>query len=246
MGNATEVLRRFAELPATTDEEVDELLLALLMQHESLEDGKWFQILKDFAQCAQQERSKQWLQRRAKKVRARLIPDVKDEAETGDNTDTATQAEGTPTGLSTARAAACAMSSEKNEFEPDCGAVPKLGSMRLKPSDVFFTHDSIRSTFRDGRLLRETLRELEEAKITIDDIPTIQVCWHAAKDCSSRFWTYTGNRRLWVFRQLQERGYLHDIEVRIVGKKVPEFRMTTKNGGTEARVRGELLGPGPQ
>lgn len=108
---------------------------------------------------------------------------------------------------------------------------PSLARKRLAPSDIFFTHDSIRKTFTDGRRLLDTL-QLRDRTIDVSNIPRMQVCWQ--KD---RFWTYTGNRRLWVFRTLQEEGVVGEIEVQVVNRTVPPERMTTKNGGKSVRLR---------
>lgn len=117
----------------------------------------------------------------------------------------------------------------------------QLGKERMRPSSIFFTHDSVKSKFKDGRPVRETLQQLRDRKIEPSAIPLMQVCRHAvaALGYDSRFWTFTGNRRLWVFRQLEEEGLVEDIEVQVVDKTVLYFRMTTKNGGVSVRVRGE-------
>ena len=116
---------------------------------------------------------------------------------------------------------------------------PHFGPIQLKPSNIFFTHDSILSKFRDGRLVRETLRQLRAGDIQPDAIPTMKVCHHAAAGYPIRFWTYTGNRRLWVFRQLEEEGLIKEVGVQFVNKIVPAFRLTTRNGGVSLRIRGE-------
>ena len=116
---------------------------------------------------------------------------------------------------------------------------PRLGRVRMSPGSIFFTHDSIKGTFRDGRLVRETLRQLLMREIEPSAIPTMSVCWHPASGYDARFWTYTGNRRLWVFRQLEGEGLVEDIEVLVVDETVSKKHMTTKNGGATLRVRGE-------
>ena len=113
---------------------------------------------------------------------------------------------------------------------------PDFGPLRLKQSAIGFTHDSINQRFQDGRLVRETLRPLRDKEIEPSIIPVIKVCHHAANTYSSRFWTYTGNRRLWVFRQLEDEGLIQEIDVLFVDKTVPSFRMTTKNGGKSLRL----------
>eukprot|EP00927_Polykrikos_kofoidii_P065117 TRINITY_DN60908_c0_g1_i1.p1 TRINITY_DN60908_c0_g1~~TRINITY_DN60908_c0_g1_i1.p1 ORF type:complete len:774 (-),score=93.98 TRINITY_DN60908_c0_g1_i1:54-2375(-) len=114
-----------------------------------------------------------------------------------------------------------------------------VGPKRMRPSEIYFTHDSIHSKFRDGRQVRETLRQLQEGSVRVAAIPKIKVCWHAAKGYDARYWTYTGNRRLWVFRQLQSSGHVQDLEVTVVKGPVPGWRLTTRDGGKTVRVRGD-------
>eukprot|EP00928_Gymnodinium_smaydae_P030911 TRINITY_DN22850_c0_g1_i1.p1 TRINITY_DN22850_c0_g1~~TRINITY_DN22850_c0_g1_i1.p1 ORF type:complete len:1322 (-),score=126.63 TRINITY_DN22850_c0_g1_i1:33-3971(-) len=108
----------------------------------------------------------------------------------------------------------------------------------IRPSDIFFTHDSIRATFKDDRPIQSTLSDLRAKIIDVEVIPELTVRWASYKSWSGRWWTYTGNRRLWVFRQLEAEGLLERIVVQITNLEVPSFRLTTTNGGCNVRVRG--------
>eukprot|EP00930_Biecheleria_cincta_P085504 TRINITY_DN74896_c0_g1_i1.p1 TRINITY_DN74896_c0_g1~~TRINITY_DN74896_c0_g1_i1.p1 ORF type:complete len:1030 (+),score=143.36 TRINITY_DN74896_c0_g1_i1:207-3092(+) len=121
---------------------------------------------------------------------------------------------------------------------PGRALAEKTGHIRICPSQIFFTHDSIKACFRDGRPIAETLAALRSGQITVNVIPTLQVSWAAESSWSPRWWTFTGNRRLWVFRQLQEIGILVDVIVAVTEERVPRFRLTSKNGGKSVRVRG--------
>ena len=65
----------------------------------------------------------------------------------------------------------------------------------------------------------------------IEDIPTIKVVKMDGK------WFTLDNRRLWVFRRLEKRGWCRKIPVIIVND-IPNGRFTTINGGQDIKVRG--------
>lgn len=70
----------------------------------------------------------------------------------------------------------------------------------LKPSDICFKQKLLPSSFDDGIPLRETLQQLVNEKVLIEDLPTIDVVW-----CHKQWVWYTlNNRRLWVFRELEK------------------------------------------
>ncbi|XP_020900190.1 uncharacterized protein LOC110238849 [Exaiptasia diaphana] len=72
----------------------------------------------------------------------------------------------------------------------------------LKPSDIRFTTNAIPDRFDNNIQLTETLLQLQNKEITMEDIPRMQVVW------SEEHWEwYTlNNRRLWVFQQLEKDG----------------------------------------
>ncbi|XP_028394591.1 uncharacterized protein LOC114518798 [Dendronephthya gigantea] len=70
----------------------------------------------------------------------------------------------------------------------------------LKPSDICFKQKLLPSSFDDGIPLRETLQQLANEEVLIEDLPSIDVVW-----CHKQWVWYTlNNRRLWVFRELEK------------------------------------------
>lgn len=69
-------------------------------------------------------------------------------------------------------------------------------------------------------------------KCSIFDIPTISIF---RKDGA---WYTNNNRRLWVFRKLEEFGKFEKIPV-IKVDTFPEGKFTTKNNGRSVRVRSD-------
>ena len=72
----------------------------------------------------------------------------------------------------------------------------------LKPSDICFKKKLLPSSFDNGIPLRETLQQLANEEILVEDLPGIDVVW-----CAKKWVWYTlNNRRLWVFRELEKLG----------------------------------------
>ncbi|KAH3829991.1 uncharacterized protein LOC127877818 [Dreissena polymorpha] len=105
--------------------------------------------------------------------------------------------------------------------------------MRMRPSNVFYSQDSISRTFVNGGTIGDMLDDICEGRKGIY-IFTITVVNRNGK------WVTTDNRRLWVFRQLERLGKCSYIDVD-VGYTIPEEKMTSSNGGVSVHVRG---GPG--
>lgn len=61
-----EVLEQFVESPATTTEDIDDVLIALLQKHALTED-KWVQVSEELTGYVAEPKSKQWCKNRAKK-----------------------------------------------------------------------------------------------------------------------------------------------------------------------------------
>ncbi|XP_052273741.1 uncharacterized protein LOC127873790 [Dreissena polymorpha] len=112
--------------------------------------------------------------------------------------------------------------------------------MLLKPSDIYYSQDSIRSTFGDSTIhsrkrIGETLDDIINGKCQVSQIPVIKVTHTRGK------WYTSNNRRLWVFKQLQRLGKCEQIPARRC-RRLPRNKFTTKNEGVDIQVRG--LGPG--
>ena len=111
----------------------------------------------------------------------------------------------------------------------------------MLPSDICFSQATINNYFDSkGKhanvKIGETLDELCEGNITIQDIPKIRV---VLKD--GKYYT-EDNRRLWVFKQLQKLGRCGEIRVRASNSIETMFRreekFTTTNGGAAVTIRG--------
>ena len=109
----------------------------------------------------------------------------------------------------------------------------KTSSIYISPMQVHFSHDSISPRFSCGRLLRRTLREILSGQTCVKDLPRMQI---TKKD--GKWWAFTGNRRLWVFRELAEQGAVDQVWMEITTKPLPEHIWTTTQGGRYVYVRG--------
>ncbi|XP_060551115.1 uncharacterized protein LOC132712716 isoform X1 [Ruditapes philippinarum] len=107
--------------------------------------------------------------------------------------------------------------------------------MYLKPSEIFFSQDSINNVFDKNcghryEPIGQTLDALCNGSISVRDIPTISVVKHDNK------WFTADNRRLWVFRNLERLGKCSEINV-TKGYSIPSSKFTTYNGGVDVIVR---------
>ena len=66
--------------------------------------------------------------------------------------------------------------------------------IELNPQTIRFTHDSIFHIFKNGVRLSDTISDLENNLIKVEDFPMIRVVLH--KGC---YWSLD-NRRLYVFK----------------------------------------------
>lgn len=108
--------------------------------------------------------------------------------------------------------------------------------MSLRPSEIYYSQNSIGCSFTSGEKIGETLDDLCEGRISVHDIPMICVFKVNGK------WVTMDNRRLWVFRHLERLGKCNKVPV-LQRDTVPYFRMTSDCAGTEVQVRGD---PGGQ
>lgn len=103
-------------------------------------------------------------------------------------------------------------------------------TVRLFPSEIFYSQNSICNTFKDGSLLGEVLDNLCEGRMQKREFPKITVKRIQGK------WITGDNRRLWVFRQLEKLHKCRRIPVEVI-KHIPAEKMTSKNGGRHVRIR---------
>ena len=112
--------------------------------------------------------------------------------------------------------------------------------MELRPSEIFYSQDSIMNRFGDytshgNTYIGETLDQLLRGHCNVNSIPTISVVKKYGK------WYTSDNRRLWVFRKAEELGFLETIDVNET-YYLNENKFTTENGGESIRVRGRTPG----
>lgn len=86
--------------------------------------------------------------------------------------------------------------------------------MWLAPSEIYYSQDSIsnrfgKSTEHAGVLIGETLDDILSGNCSIDDIGTIEVVYRYGDYISA------DNRRLWIFKKLEELGECTEIPVTI-------------------------------
>lgn len=114
--------------------------------------------------------------------------------------------------------------------------------LQLKPSEIFYSQDTISNRFGrqppcKEKLLGTTLDELLSKSIVKSDIPNITVIMRDGK-----FYT-ADNRRLWVFKKAEEAGNVHEIDVKrgnsINFRTKNGTKFTTTNGGISIRIRGD-------
>ncbi|XP_052785378.1 uncharacterized protein LOC128221020 [Mya arenaria] len=108
--------------------------------------------------------------------------------------------------------------------------------MELKPSQIYFSQDSINNVFdkrcqHSYQLIGETLDAICEDRCSIHSVPTISVMQKNGR------WITADNRRLWVFRQLERLGKCKTVPV-YTTYHIPAGKMTAFNGGDSVRVRG--------
>jgi hypothetical protein len=84
----------------------------------------------------------------------------------------------------------------------------------LKPSEIRFTTNFVRERFDNNILLTETLTQLQNGEVFVDDIPFIEVIWYQEK----WEWYTVNNRRLWVFQQLEKSGQCKLIKTHRIEK----------------------------
>lgn len=105
----------------------------------------------------------------------------------------------------------------------------------MYPSEIRFTHDSIQSNFSDGYSIPETFRQILWKKITAGDLPLIEVMKYEGK-----WFVVRGNRRLFVFRELEKRGGLSKVKVqtRNFDQYLFQTQYTSSNKGKTTLIRG--------
>uniref|UniRef100_A0A8W8JE73 Uncharacterized protein n=1 Tax=Magallana gigas TaxID=29159 RepID=A0A8W8JE73_MAGGI len=98
--------------------------------------------------------------------------------------------------------------------DPDSHQVPIVRGTTPLTTYIYYSQDSIsnkfgKSTEHAGVLIGETLDKLLTGECSIHDIKTIQVVFR-----NGRYLT-ADNRRLWIFKKLEELGECTEIPIRM-------------------------------
>lgn len=105
--------------------------------------------------------------------------------------------------------------------------------MFLKPSDIFYSQDTIACKFQNGNLIDNAVKLLLMRRLSAEDFPTIHVIRR-----SDRKYYSLDNRRLYVFRVGQCLGIVAKVPVQVVMEQPHHKRkFTSRNGGTKIIVR---------
>lgn len=104
----------------------------------------------------------------------------------------------------------------------------------MYPSEIRFTHDSIQSNFRDGRSIPVTFRQILMKNIAVESLPLMEVMKYEGE-----WFVVRGNRRLFLFQELEKRGYLKQVRVQTRNFNPDLFnkQYTSPNRGTSVRIR---------
>lgn len=102
----------------------------------------------------------------------------------------------------------------------------------MKPSEIFYSQDSIKDKFENGRTIYSTFSVCVKHPYVIKRIPKMRVFKKDGK------WFSMDNRRLWVFKKLEADGHIKDVSVRQTSRdKLPADKFTTQNGGVDVSIR---------
>ena len=94
-----------------------------------------------------------------------------------------------------------------------------LETLQVPPRDIRFTQDSISEAFGDRgdqapidpETIEDTFRKLLYGDVSVNSLRKISV---VRKD--NRMWVVSGNRRLYVFKKLQEHGRISTVPINVV------------------------------
>ena len=87
----------------------------------------------------------------------------------------------------------------------------------MRPSEINFTHQFISKQFRESRqgskpMLEKTFEDLLYGRRIINEMPRIVVIKLGEKE-NKKIWVLQGNRRLYIYKKLEEFGRINLISV---------------------------------
>lgn len=107
--------------------------------------------------------------------------------------------------------------------------------VQLDPSLIYFTFSRIRPLFSCGRTLHSTLEQIMNGTLTPQDLPLLCVF----TDGAGRYYSQN-NRRLYIYKQLQEEGKLRTVPVRL--RPLPQTkRMSHKYSPSKCSLTAKVM-----
>ena len=103
-----------------------------------------------------------------------------------------------------------------------------LRTIEIAPHAVRFSQFSAYYRFSDGRSFSDLYRAIKNGEQRVDDIPPIRVFQRSHNEETA---TTHDNRRLLVYQQLENDGYLQVIKCQLVSTPIPQWQYTTKDDG---------------
>lgn len=102
----------------------------------------------------------------------------------------------------------------------------------MKPSQIYYSQNSINEKFDNGYTIYATLNACKNHPFVIYEIPPIRVCKKDGK------WYTLDNRRRWEFKRLEEQGHVDSVRIKQVSPSLlTAQKFTTTNGGESVEIR---------
>ena len=110
-----------------------------------------------------------------------------------------------------------------------------MSYLSLKPSEIMYSQSSIANKFTNGDhgQIGEVLDDIMEDKVLISRLPKIEVM------CIDGSYVSCDNRRLWILKQLERLGRVHEVSVKTTRRMPGQKSARTNN----VKIRG-MHGPG--
>ena len=110
-----------------------------------------------------------------------------------------------------------------------------MSRLSLKPSEILYSQSSIANKFIKGGhgLIGEVLDDIMEDRLFISSLPKIKV------KCIDGSYVSCDNRRLWILKQLERLGRVHEVSVK-TARRMPGQKSARTNN---VKIRG-MHGPG--
>lgn len=110
------------------------------------------------------------------------------------------------------------------------------GTYLIHPSEIYFTFSRIRPVFSCGRTIESTRQQFVKGELQVSSLPLLSVF----TDGKGHYFSQN-NRRLYLYKQLQEDGLLDTIPIRL--RPLPSTkRMSEKYTPEKCALKAKLMG----